>query len=125
LIAADTSTVIAFLAGDVAPDTERLLRALNDRTLYLPPPVVAELAAGASIDTEIGTLIARSPLIPLQPDYWTRAGAARRWVQSKGLKAGFADALIAQCCVDADVALIARDADFRHFAAHCGLKLAV
>lgn len=125
MITADTSTVIAFLAGEVAPDTERLLQALNDRTLYLPPPVVAELASGASIDTEIGMLIARSPLVPLQPDYWTRAGATRRLVRSKGLKAGFADALIAQCCIDADVVLITRDADFRHFAAHCGLKLAI
>jgi len=32
--------------------------------------------------------------------------------------------LIAQACIDNDVALITRDADFRHFAKHCGLKLA-
>jgi hypothetical protein len=42
----------------------------------------------------------------------------------KGLKARLADALIAQCCIDADVPLIARDSDFRHFKRWCGLKLA-
>jgi hypothetical protein len=31
---------------------------------------------------------------------------------------------IAQSCIDADVKLITRDRDFRHFATHCGLKLA-
>jgi predicted nucleic acid-binding protein len=34
------------------------------------------------------------------------------------------DTLIAQSCIDHDVALIARDEDFRHFAEHCGLRLA-
>jgi predicted nucleic acid-binding protein len=34
------------------------------------------------------------------------------------------DALIAQSCIDHDVPLITRDTDFRHFAKHCGLKLA-
>ena len=35
-----------------------------------------------------------------------------------------ADALIAQCCIDANVTLIARDRDYRHFERWCGLKLA-
>jgi predicted nucleic acid-binding protein len=47
----------------------------------------------------------------------------RRAVRRRGLKANLADALVAQCCIDADVPLIAHDPDFRHFAAHCGLKL--
>jgi predicted nucleic acid-binding protein len=40
------------------------------------------------------------------------------------LLARLLDALIAQSCIDHDVMLIARDDDFRHFAKHCGLKLA-
>jgi predicted nucleic acid-binding protein len=40
------------------------------------------------------------------------------------LKAKVADALIAQSCIDHDVALITRDRGFRHFAKHCGLRLA-
>jgi predicted nucleic acid-binding protein len=41
----------------------------------------------------------------------------------KGIRAKTADALIAQSCIDHDVALITRDRDFRHFVRHCGLKL--
>ncbi len=36
-----------------------------------------------------------------------------------------ADALIAQSCIDHDVRLVTRDADFRHFARLGGLRLAV
>jgi predicted nucleic acid-binding protein len=45
-------------------------------------------------------------------------------LHAKRLKAKVADTLIAQSCIDHDVALITRDGDFRHFAKHCGLKLA-
>jgi hypothetical protein len=40
------------------------------------------------------------------------------------LKARLPDALIAQSCIDHDVALITRDVDFQKYADHCGLKLA-
>jgi predicted nucleic acid-binding protein len=56
--------------------------------------------------------------------YWQRAGESRRALKTHKLKARIADALIAQSCIDHDVALITRDVDFRHFAKHCGLKLA-
>ena len=72
----------------------------------------AQLATGAS-------------LLPLKDGYWLRAREARRLIRSKGLRARGIDTLIAQCCIDADVALITRDADFRHFADWCGLKLAI
>jgi predicted nucleic acid-binding protein len=125
VIAADTSSLIAWLAGDDGDDVERLAEALQARRLHLPPPVVTELTSGAAPDTEAALLIARSPLIPLAPDFWLRAGASRRLLLGLRLKARLADALIAQCCIDAGVALITRDADFRHFAEHCGLQLAV
>jgi len=57
--------------------------------------------------------------------FWERAGESRRLILLKGLKAKLADTLVAQCCIDADVPLIARDGDFRHFAQWCGLKLAL
>jgi hypothetical protein len=50
--------------------------------------------------------------------------APRRVVLRKGCKARVGNALIAQSCIDHDIALITRDRDFRHFVAHCGLKLA-
>jgi predicted nucleic acid-binding protein len=40
------------------------------------------------------------------------------------LRARLPDALIAQSCIDHDVALITRDRDFRYFAKYCGLRLA-
>jgi len=64
-----------------------------------------------------------APLLPLIDGFWDRAGIARRTLRAKGLKARALDALIAQCCIDADVPLITLDNDFRHFAAHCGLEL--
>jgi predicted nucleic acid-binding protein len=48
----------------------------------------------------------------------------RTLILSKGLKARLADALIAQCCIDAGATLVCRDRDFRHFARWGGLKLA-
>ncbi len=124
MIAADTSSLIAFLAGERASDTDLVAEALRTRTLYLPPPVATELSAGAS-DRRAELLISRAPMLSLDSSFWVRAGANRRVVRSQGLKANFADTLIAQCCIDANVALIARDGDFRHFATHCGLKLAL
>ena len=43
---------------------------------------------------------------------------------ARGLKARLADALVAQSCIDHGVSLIARDADFRHFARFGRLVLA-
>jgi predicted nucleic acid-binding protein len=64
------------------------------------------------------------PVLDVLPDYWIRAAANRATLMSRKLRARLADALIAQSCIDHDIALITRDGDFRHFAKHCGLKLA-
>ncbi len=45
-------------------------------------------------------------------------------VKRSGCKAALGDALIAQACIDADVALLTRDTDFAAFAELGGLKLA-
>jgi predicted nucleic acid-binding protein len=65
------------------------------------------------------------PLLELLPDYWARAGLMRRTLLAAGRKARLTDVLIAQACLDADVALITRDTDFAAIAALCGLKLAL
>lgn len=56
--------------------------------------------------------------------YWERAASTRHKLLSMRLKARLPDALIAQSCIDHDVALITRDVDFQKYADHCGLKLA-
>jgi predicted nucleic acid-binding protein len=122
LIAADSSSLIAFLAGDNAADTDAIAAALRAMELYLPPPVIVELLGGDD-DRAYAAMIANASLLPLSPGYWRRARDNRRLIRSKGLRARAIYSLIAQCCIDNDVALIARDSDFRHFAELCGLKL--
>lgn len=124
MIASDTSSLVAFLSGASGPDVDRLKMAALDETLLLPPPVVSELLSKPRGSHAYG-LIGDPKLVDITPGYWERTGLSRALLLSKGLKAKLADALIAQCCIDADVPLITRDTDYRHFARWCGLKLAV
>jgi predicted nucleic acid-binding protein len=125
LIAADSSSLIAYLEGEIRPDTDAIDEALAAQELVLPPPVLVELLSTSSGDAAYSATLSRSKLLDLAPGYWFRAREARVLIRSKGLKAKLADTLIAQCCIDADVPLIAHDGDFRHFAQWCGLKLAL
>ena len=124
MIAADSSSLIAYLEGESADDIALIERAIADRQLAFAPPVVTELRAGAIPNDGLEVLLAQARLIPIEAGLWDRAGRNRRLLIEIGLKARFADAIIAQCCIDADVPLIARDRDYRHFERWCGLKLA-
>jgi len=124
MIAADTSSLSAFFQGDEDTDTRLVQIALNARDIVLPPVVVTEMLSDPSAQEDMMQTVARFQLLPILDGYWIRAGNSRRLLRQKGFKAKVADALIAQSCIDHDVALIARDDDFRHFAKHCGLKLA-
>jgi predicted nucleic acid-binding protein len=123
LIAADSSSLIAFLDGAEGEDVARIDKALGDQVLALPPLVISELLA-RSASAEIASLLAILPALPIADGFWERAGHARRALGAEGFKAKMADALIAQCCIDAQVALITRDSDFRRFERLCGLALA-
>lgn len=124
MIAADTSALIGFLRGDPDPRVRQLSAAIRAQTLWLPPPVVTEVRAGSVRNPTMDRLLNDAPTLPLIDGYWDRAGIARRTLRDKGLRARALDALIAQCCIDAGLALITLDSDFRNFEAHCGLKLA-
>jgi predicted nucleic acid-binding protein len=89
----------------------------------MAPPVLAELRS-KPWPSDLEALFSSLIQLPLEEGYWERAGRSRALILGKGLRARLADTLVAQCCIDADVPLIARDPDFRHFATHCGLKLA-
>jgi predicted nucleic acid-binding protein len=116
MIAADTSTWIAFIQGAAGPDVDRLESALRDGRLALPPAVLTELLSNTAIPERLSNLLSALPLLEISADYWRRAGGLRATVQAKGRKARLGDALIAQSCIDAEVALITRDRDFRAFA---------
>jgi predicted nucleic acid-binding protein len=124
MIAADTSSLVAYFNGRSGVDAERLASALAAGDLALPPIVLTEILSDPVSSTAIEEQMRQLPTLEIHDGYWIRAGQARRIVLRKGFKARVGDALIAQSCIDHDVALITRDGDFRHFVAHCGLKLA-
>lgn len=123
MIACDTSSLSAFLKGEAGDDVLKLVEALAAAELCLPPTVLTEMLSDPRAGPNL-TILANIDLLPILDGFWERAGEARRIVLALGLKAKVADALIAQACIDHGIALITRDADFRHFARHCGLKLA-
>lgn len=124
MIACDTSSFSAFLAGEAGEDVEKLDFALRSRRIVLPAATLTEILSNPVTTPAAANIIAGCRV--LEPDYgfWHRAAASRSKLIGLKLKARLADALIAQSCIDANVALITRDKDFRHFAQHCGLKLA-
>ena len=124
MIAADSSSLIAYLQGEAGADIDRIERAIADGDLIIAPPVVTELRAGAVPNPDLDVMLDHTPRLEIDHGVWDRAGRNRRLLIEKGLRARFADALVAQCCIDADVPLIARDRDYRHFERWCGLKLA-
>ncbi|HEY5080978.1 MAG TPA: PIN domain-containing protein [Bauldia sp.] len=122
VVAVDSSTLIAFIQGDQGADVENLDASLGN--VALPPIVLSELLSEPKLPPRYREMILDFPLLELQPDYWLRAAGSRGIILARKLRARLSDTLIAQSCIDHDVALITRDKDFRHFAKHCGLKLA-
>jgi predicted nucleic acid-binding protein len=123
MIALDSSSMIAFLAGDQRADVKAVEAAWRLRHGAFPPVVVTELLGDPTLRVEIGVLIRVVPWLQITHGYRERAGELRARLLRRGLKARLADTLRAQSCLDHDVALITRARDFRHFVAHAGLRL--
>jgi predicted nucleic acid-binding protein len=124
VIAGDTSSLSSFFRGDEGEDVVAIDQAFRSGALVLPPAVLTELLSDPKIPARLVAIVLAFEQLEVVDGFWRRAGAARRTITSKGLKAKLGNALIAQSCIDHNVALITRDTDFRHFAEHCGLKLA-
>jgi hypothetical protein len=125
LIAADTSTWIAFIQGEPDEDVELLDAALGDRQVLMPPVVLVELLSDAKLPATIAASLLGVPMVEIGPGYWERVGALRAKILAKGRKARIGDALIAQSCIDRGIALLTRDRDFRAFAQAAGLGLVI
>lgn len=123
MIAADTSSMIAFLEGDDGEDTDLIQSALDHRQLALPPAVLTELLSDPGLPDRVRKLLSALPILDVEPGLWERAGLLRAAVLRQKKKARIADALIAQSCLDQSSPLITRDRDFRHFAAAAKLPL--
>ncbi len=115
MIALDTSSLVAFLSGAAGGDVDAVEVALAERQACLPPAVLAELLSDPKLAAATAALFTALPRLPVTDGYWERVGALRADVIAHGRKARLADALIAQSCLDSDVPLITRDADFRNF----------
>jgi predicted nucleic acid-binding protein len=123
VIAIDTSAWIAFFGGALGEDVELVGKALADGQVCLAPVVLTELLSDPQLPRRVAALLEDLPLLEITEGYWERAGTMRSEILSRKLKAKLADTLIAQSCLDHDVALVTKDGDFRNFAAARGLKL--
>ena len=123
MIAADTSTWIAFLEGDPGEDAQLLDKALADRQVWMIPVVLTELLSDPGLPSGVASILSEVPMIDVEPGYWQRAGGLRAKVLWKRRKARLGDALIAQTCVDRGIPLLTRDKDFRAFAEAARLNL--
>jgi len=124
MIAADTSSLVAYFAGQRGPDVERVQAALDGGDLCISPIVFTELLCDPRSSARLEALVTDWRQLEIIEGYWLRAARSRALLLSRGLHPKLPDTLIAQSCIDHDVALIERDDGFRHFAKHCGLKLA-
>lgn len=123
MIAADTSTWIAFLGGAAGQDVSLLDRALIDGQVLMVPAVLTELLSDPKLPADITARLCQIPMVEIEAGYWQRAGALRAKALQKRRKARLGDALIAQCCIDRNIRLVTRDRDFRAFAEPTGLNL--
>jgi predicted nucleic acid-binding protein len=123
VIAADTSSMVAFLQGDEGDDVEMIQAALDHQQLALPPVVLSELLSDPALPKPVRRRLAALPILQIEPGYWERAGLLRAAILKQKKKGRVADALIAQSCLDQASPLVTRDRDFRHFAAAAGLPL--
>jgi predicted nucleic acid-binding protein len=123
MLALDTSSVIAYLAGDSGGDVEAVESALRFKQAVLPPIVLCELLSDPELPESVARTISDFPVLEIKEGFWERAGLLRAKVIAQGRKARLADALIAQVCLDHDLPLVTRDTDFHNFASQSALKL--
>ncbi|HEV8308109.1 MAG TPA: PIN domain-containing protein [Methylomirabilota bacterium] len=123
MIAVDTSSFVAYLSGAEGPDVDATGWALEHSQAAVPPVVLTELLSDPGLAPDVKDLFVRLPLLDVTLGYWERAGLLRAKVLARGRRARLADTLIAQSCLDHDVELVTRDADFRPFVRAGGLRL--
>ena len=125
MIAAGTSTWVAFLGGSAGDDVEMLDKSLADRQVLMVPAVLTELLSDPKLPSEVAKILADIPMVEIEAGYWQRAGLLRSKVLAKRRRARLGDALIAQSCVDRNLPFLTRDRDFLAFAEAAELRLVV
>ena len=125
MIAADTSTWIAYLQGERSQDTDMLEKALADGLVLMVPVVLTEVLSDPKLPSKVAATLAEVPLVEVRSGYWQRAGALRARALAKRRKARLGDVLIAQSCLDREIPLLTRDRDFLAFTEGEGLDLVI
>ena len=123
MIAADTSTWVAFLEGGEGEDAQLLDRALEHRQVVMVPIVLTQLLSDPKLPSGVAETLSEVPQIEIESGYWQRAGTLRARALAKRRKARLGNALIAQSCIDRGIPLLTRDRDFLAFAEAAGLDL--
>jgi predicted nucleic acid-binding protein len=122
MIAVDTSSLVHYLAGSDGADVDAVEYSLAHSQACLPPVVLSEVLSDPKLRRPLELLLLGMPVLELTPGFWERAGRLRARLIGAGHKAALADTLIAQSCLDHDLPLISRDADFLRFVP-AGLQL--
>ena len=87
MIAADTSTWIAFLEGGKGEDVQLLDHALAERQVVMAPVVLTELLSDPKLPSSVAGTLCEVPALEIASGYWQRAGALRAEVLAKRRKA--------------------------------------
>jgi tRNA(fMet)-specific endonuclease VapC len=123
-LVADTSVWIDFFAGRPAPGLEE---GLAQGAVTLPPVVVAELVSGARRPKQRAAIadLVRDLAVHATPvEHWIRVGELRRRLAEKGVAVSTPDAHVAQCALDRNAVLLARDDVFTRIAKETSLRVA-
>lgn len=123
MIAVDTSTLAHYTNGLNTAQTRRLAVAIEQDEAVLPAVVATEYLSWPGLtggQVQILELLGR---LPIEHDYWMRAGFLRAAILRAGRKAKLGDTLIAQSCLDAGLPLLSSDGDFAVFRDVAGLRL--
>ena len=78
MIAVDTSTWMAYLQGLTGDDTRLLDRALDDRQVLMPPPVLAELLSDPALAPDAASAFLDLPLMPIEDGYCTETRTKKK-----------------------------------------------
>jgi predicted nucleic acid-binding protein len=120
----DTSSWIAYFAGDGSPLVDE---ALEEGRLHMPVVVAGELLSGRMTEAErreLEDLLSDLPAHGGEPEHWFRVGRLRASLRARGLSVSTPDAHVAQCAIDLGGTLLTEDGIFARIARLAPLRLA-
>ena len=122
-VVVDSSVWIAYLDGEVIQELEY---ATVTAELVLSPLVIAEVLSGILTPhtrATFGELIQDYPMHNTPLSHWMDVGDLRRTLAAKGINVTIPDAHVAQCALDRNATLLARDDIFKQIATQTPLRL--